>query len=171
MLDLCSISHKGGIVLWSRAFTPDAERIAASPASPLNSLVRDALVEGRSSDEKYEKDGYAVSWTFVNELELIFVVCYASVLYTSRTSPKFQVAYQRILQLTYVDELLSAIRTLFVKQFGPFLTAFVASLHAVTSKATVGPVNWNFAEALEGWDSLFDALIKGLEEKAAQVSV
>jgi len=87
MLDLCSISHKGGIVLWSRAFTPDAERLAASPASPLNSLVRDALVEGRSSDEKYEKDGYAVSWTFVNELELIFVVCHASVLCTSRTSP------------------------------------------------------------------------------------
>ena len=81
MLDLCSISHKGGIVLWSRAFTPDAERLAASPASPLNSLVRDALVEGRSSDEKYEKDGYAVSWTFVNELELIFVVCHASVLF------------------------------------------------------------------------------------------
>ncbi len=86
MLDLCSISHKGGIVLWSRAFTPDAHRLAVSPASPINSLVRDALVEGRSSDEKYDKDGYAVSWTFFNELDLIFVVCPTPVLSTSRTS-------------------------------------------------------------------------------------
>ena len=74
MLDLCSISHKGGIVLWSRSFTPEAERLASSSASPVNSLIRDALVEGRSADDKYEKDGYAVKWTFANELGLIFVV-------------------------------------------------------------------------------------------------
>ncbi|KAF8630410.1 hypothetical protein AX15_002961 [Amanita polypyramis BW_CC] len=151
MLDLCAISHKGGLVLWSRAFTPDADRLAASPASPINALVRDALVEARSADDRYEKDGYAVRWTFANELELIFVV-----------------AYQRILQLAYVDELLNGLKALFVKQFEPFLTAFVASLHAVTTKTTVGPVSWNFAKALDGWDYLFDTLLRGLEEKASQ---
>lgn len=65
----------GGVVLWSRSFTPDASHLASSSASPVNSLIREALIEGRTTDEKYEKDGYAVKWTFVNDLELIFVVC------------------------------------------------------------------------------------------------
>ncbi|OBZ75641.1 Signal recognition particle receptor subunit alpha, partial [Grifola frondosa] len=156
MLDHCSISHKGGVVLWSRSFTPAASQIAASSASPVNSLIREVLIEGRNSDDKFEKDGYAVKWTFVNDLELIFVV-----------------AYQRILQLTYVDELLAALKTLFVKLFQPFLATFVASLHAV-SNAKVTPIagettaSWNFAKVLDGWDSVFDKLLRGLEDKAAQ---
>jgi signal recognition particle receptor subunit alpha len=40
----------------------------------VNSLIREALIEGRTAEEKYEKDGYAVKWTFFNDLELIFVV-------------------------------------------------------------------------------------------------
>jgi hypothetical protein len=40
----------------------------------VNSLIRDALIEGKTADDNYEKDGYAVRWTFFNELELIFVV-------------------------------------------------------------------------------------------------
>lgn len=92
MLDHCSISHKGsstclaftgvhdlilvvgGIVLWSRSFTPAAAQAAASSSSPVNSLIREALIEGRTAEDKYEKDGYAVKWSFVNDLELIFVV-------------------------------------------------------------------------------------------------
>ena len=92
MLDHCSISHKGsitspstsknsqfvpgGLVLWSRSFTPDAAHLASSSASPVNSLIREALIEGRTAEDKSEKDGYAVKWTFVNDLELIFVVCH-----------------------------------------------------------------------------------------------
>ncbi|OJT08949.1 Signal recognition particle receptor subunit alpha [Trametes pubescens] len=145
----------GGVVLWSRSFTPAASHTAASSTSPVNSLVREALIEGRSSDGKYEKDGYAVKWTFVNDLELIFVV-----------------AYQRILQLTYVEDLLNALKTLFVKLFQPFLTTFVASLH-VTSTAKLSSsadtsASWNFAKAFEGWDGVFDKLLRGLEDKAAQ---
>ncbi|KAJ6606528.1 signal recognition particle binding protein [Mycena vulgaris] len=154
MLDHCSISHKGGIVLWSRSFTPDASHLASSSASPVNSLIREALIEGRTTDEKYEKDGYAVKWTFVNDLELIFVV-----------------AYQRILQLTYVDDLLAALKTLFVKMFQPFLATFVASLHAINSgKATVveAASAFSFAEAFDGWDKMFDKLLRSLEDKAAQ---
>jgi signal recognition particle receptor subunit alpha len=48
-------------------------------ASPVNSLVRDALIEGKTAGDHYEKDGYAVRWTFFNELELIFVVCPISI--------------------------------------------------------------------------------------------
>ncbi|EIM90217.1 P-loop containing nucleoside triphosphate hydrolase protein [Stereum hirsutum FP-91666 SS1] len=157
MLDHCSISHKGGVVLWSRSFTPAASQLASSPASPVNSLIRDALIEGRTTGDKYEKDGYAVRWTFVNDLELIFVV-----------------AYQRILQLTYVDDLLAALKTLFVKLFQPFLTNFVASLHSINTRvasaastAASTATSWDFVKAFDGWDSVFDKLLRGLEEKAA----
>ncbi|KAJ3728749.1 signal recognition particle binding protein [Lentinula raphanica] len=154
MLDHCSISHKGGLVLWSRSFTPEASHIASSAASPVNSLIREALIESRATGEKYEKDGYAVKWTFVNDLELIFVV-----------------AYQRILQLTYVDELLAAMKALFVKLFQPFLSTFVASLHAGsnnTVSAVSAVTSLNFSSAFEGWDKYFEALLKKLEDKAVQ---
>ncbi|KAI0079993.1 signal recognition particle binding protein [Panus rudis PR-1116 ss-1] len=153
MLDHCSISHKGGIVLWSRSFTPAAAQTAASSTSPVNSLIREALIEGRTAEDKYEKDGYAVKWTFVNDLELIFVV-----------------AYQRILQLTYVEELLATMKALFVKLFEPFLTTFIASLHTA-SKGNISNTShatWNFASAFEGWDGMFDKLLHGLESKSAQ---
>ncbi|KAG5645902.1 hypothetical protein DXG03_005049 [Asterophora parasitica] len=135
---------------------PAAAHIASSSASPVNSLIREALIEGRTAEEKYEKDGYAVKWTFVNDLELIFVV-----------------AYQRILQLTYVNDLLAALKQVFVKCFEPFLTSFVASLHAInTAKVVASEVaSWNFAKAFETWDNVFDKLLKTLEDKAALASV
>jgi signal recognition particle receptor subunit alpha len=64
----------GGAILWSRSFTPAASKLAASSQSPVNSLVREALIEGRTTQDRYEKDGYAIQWVFYNELELIFVV-------------------------------------------------------------------------------------------------
>ncbi|KAL1746063.1 SRP54-type protein [Schizophyllum fasciatum] len=146
MLDLCSIFHKGGIVLWSRSFTPEASALATSAASPVNSLVRDALIEGRTGEDKYEKDGYAVKWTLVNDLELIFVV-----------------AYQRILQLSYVEELLVALKAIFVKLYGPFLTTFVASLHAVSPGDA--PASWDFATVFAGWDQVFDKVLREFEDK------
>lgn len=162
------------MVLWSRSFTPAASHTAASSASPVNSLVREALIEGRSSDGKYEKDGYAVKWTFVNDLELIFVVSFFCLVTQSVTQNGTfaQVAYQRILQLTYVDELLAALKTLFVKLFQPFLATFVASLHVASAaklSASSDISTWNFKSALDGWDTVFDKLLRGLEDKAAQV--
>ncbi|EIW85399.1 signal recognition particle binding protein [Coniophora puteana RWD-64-598 SS2] len=154
MLDHCSISHKGGFVLWSRSFTPEVAQTASSSSSPVNSLIRDALIEGRNADDKYDKDGYTVKWTFVNDLELIFVV-----------------AYQRILQLTYVEDLLAAIKTLFMKLYEPFLTTFVESVHAISNGKVAGKdsaVSWNFAEAFKNWDTVFDKLLRNFEEKAAQ---
>jgi signal recognition particle receptor subunit alpha len=83
-----------------------------------------------------------------------------------------QVAYQRILQLAYVDDLLAALKTLFVKLFQPFLTSFVASLHTNSNGGTIitaQPPNWNFKEAFKGWDKVFDRVLRELEEKANQV--
>lgn len=80
-------------------------------------------------------------------------------------------AYQRILQLTYVEDLLAALKTLFVKYFEPFIAAFVASLHAINSAkiTALEATSWDFAKAFEGWDTLFDKLLRGLEDKAAFV--
>ena len=83
-----------------------------------------------------------------------------------------QVAYQRILQLTYVDELLVALKALFVQLFQPFLSTFVASLHASSTgkvSTTDTATTWDFTKAFEKWDKLFDDVLRGLENKAAQV--
>ena len=84
-------------------------------------------------------------------------------------------AYQRILQLTYVEELLNALKALFVKLFEPFLATLVASLHAVNNAVTSTSArrnmqDWDFAKAFDGWDKVFDKLLRGLQDKAAQVS-
>lgn len=80
-------------------------------------------------------------------------------------------AYQRILQLTYVDDLLAAMKKLFIQYFEPFVTSFVASLHSINAgkTAAVQASTWDFSKTFERWDIIFDKLLKGLEEKAAQV--
>lgn len=80
-------------------------------------------------------------------------------------------AYQRILQLTYIDDLLAAMKRLFVQYFAPILTAFVASLHTINAakSAVLQTTQWDFKKAFMSWDVLFDKLLKGLEEKAASV--
>lgn len=70
--------------------------------------------------------------------------------------------------MTYVDDLMAAMKTLFVQLFEPFLTAFVASLHRKVGEVA-SVMDWNFAMAFDGWDKMFDKLIKGLEDKATQV--
>lgn len=151
-------------MLWSRSFTPQAALIASSPTSPLNSLIRDALIEGRTTEDRYEKDGYAVKWSFVNGLELIFVVRILSA--TLLTAHVHQVAWQRIIQLTYVDQLLLALKTLFIKYYEPFIASLVASLHS-TKSLTLEPTSWNLSKAFENWDSIFDNILQGLEDKVS----
>ena len=64
-------------------------------------------------------------------------------------------------------------KALFIKLFEPFLTTFVASLHAMSkgeaSASKCGQPSWNFAKAFQGWNKLFADLLKGFEGKAAQV--
>ncbi|KAG8732002.1 hypothetical protein FRC11_001136 [Ceratobasidium sp. 423] len=140
MLDHCSISHKGGAILWSRSFTPSA--------SPVNSLVREAIIQDRTAPEDvFEKDGYAIKFKFVNDLELIFVV-----------------AYQRILQLTYVDDLLNVMRSVFVDMFAPFLKNFLAAVHAGSGAIASFDFKTQFAE----WDATFDKILRTLQDKATQ---
>jgi signal recognition particle receptor subunit alpha len=91
MLDLVSVLTKGGIVLWSKAFTNirlsttsasassaslTSSSVSAATASshPIDALIREVLVEERAGLTHYDKDSYRVQWAFANDLDLIFVV-------------------------------------------------------------------------------------------------
>ncbi|KAF9108007.1 hypothetical protein BGX27_008518 [Mortierella sp. AM989] len=89
MLDFFTIATKGGLVLWSKAYGP-------TQSSPINSLIQEILIEERSSTQVYFKDNYSIKWTFVNDLDLIFVA-----------------VYPKALGLTYIDTLLKATSTQF----------------------------------------------------------
>ncbi|XP_031621726.1 signal recognition particle receptor subunit alpha homolog [Contarinia nasturtii] len=84
MLDLFTIFTKGGIVLWcfrgtKEIFTP-----------PVNALIRSVILQERTGSNSFDYKDLTVQYKLDNEFELIFVV-----------------AYQKILQLTYVDKFLS----------------------------------------------------------------
>lgn len=63
-------------------------------------------MQERSNEKEYAKDGYTVKWTFANELGLIFVA-----------------VYQRILEITWVEDLLVAVKRMFIKMYGDMLKA------------------------------------------------
>uniref|UniRef100_A0A2L2Y3W6 Signal recognition particle receptor subunit alpha n=1 Tax=Parasteatoda tepidariorum TaxID=114398 RepID=A0A2L2Y3W6_PARTP len=83
MLDLFTIFSKSGIVLWcfqgtSQIFT-----------SPVNSLIRSVILQERGGNESFTHDSLTLKYKLDNEFELVFVV-----------------AYQKILQLSYIDKFL-----------------------------------------------------------------
>ncbi|ORY08425.1 P-loop containing nucleoside triphosphate hydrolase protein [Basidiobolus meristosporus CBS 931.73] len=94
MIDLITVLTKSGIVLWSKSY-------ASIQGSPINSLVKEVLIEERGGDNTYTRDSYVLNWTFANELDLVFVI-----------------VNQKILQLTYIDELLETVKQVFCKAYG-----------------------------------------------------
>ncbi|KAJ3152807.1 hypothetical protein HDU89_001010 [Geranomyces variabilis] len=101
MLDTVTVLTKGGLVLWSKAYSPSVPTLQSR--NPVDSLVRRVLIEDLASanpEHGYSKDSYQVKWTFANEVGLIFVI-----------------VYQKILQLAYIDELLEAFKRLFCSLF------------------------------------------------------
>lgn len=86
MLDLFTIFSKGGIVLWcfqstSQIFTPS-----------VNALIRSVILQERTGNNSFEHNALTLKYKLDNEFELVFVV-----------------AYQKILQLSYVDKFLNDI--------------------------------------------------------------
>ncbi|KAK5643467.1 hypothetical protein RI129_007312 [Pyrocoelia pectoralis] len=86
MLDLFTIFSKGGIVLWcfqstSQIFTPS-----------INALIKTVILQERSGSNSFDSDGLTLQYKLDNEFDLVFVV-----------------AYQKILQLSYVDKFLNDI--------------------------------------------------------------
>lgn len=83
MLDLFTIFSKSGIVLWcfqgtTHFFTPS-----------VNALIRTVILQERSGNNSFSHEGLTLKYKLDNEFELVFVV-----------------AYQKILQLAYVDKFL-----------------------------------------------------------------
>lgn len=104
MLDLFTVLTSGGIVLFQRSQAASSASTSA-PTYLINRVISDVFMQERSSEREYAKDGYTVKWTFANELGLIFVA-----------------AYQNILELTWVDELLVIVKRMFVKLYADSLT-------------------------------------------------
>lgn len=100
MLDLFSIFSKGGIVLWcfqgtSQIFTPS-----------VNALIKSVILQERSGNKTFEHESLRLQYKLDNEFELVFVV-----------------AYQKILQLLYVDKLLNDVQLLFRDKYKDDLRA------------------------------------------------
>lgn len=98
MLDSFEVISTSGVVLWSKKYAP------VNP-SVINSLISDVFIEDRvqpGTDGKYyRKDSYMLKWRTANDLGLIFIAVYSS-----------------LLQLTWIDELLDTVKKLFVTLYG-----------------------------------------------------
>ena len=118
MLDLFTVLTSGGIVLFQRS-PLSSSASSSAPRYLIDRLISDVFMQERSSEKGYDEDGYTVKWTFANELGLIFVA-----------------VYQKILELTWVDELLVTVKKMFVKLYADSLktgdtTAVIADLNSV----------------------------------------
>ncbi|XP_076657686.1 signal recognition particle receptor alpha isoform X1 [Halictus rubicundus] len=94
MLDLFTIFSKGGIVLW--CFQNTSQIFAPS----VNALIRSVILQERTGNHTFEHDSLRLQYKLDNEFELVFVV-----------------AYQKILQLSYVDKFLNDIHLEFRDRF------------------------------------------------------
>ena len=103
MLDSFEILTTSGVVLWSKHYAPVSVNI-------VNSLIRDVFIEDRaattSSDSAarnppYKKDKYTLKWTTAKDLGLIFVA-----------------VYQSLISLSWIDQLLDDVKTLFTALYG-----------------------------------------------------
>ncbi|KAL3884290.1 hypothetical protein ACJMK2_024438 [Sinanodonta woodiana] len=94
MLDFFTIFSKGGIVLWcfqgtSQIFTPS-----------INSLIKSVILQERTGNNSFNHEALTLKYKLDNEFELVFVV-----------------AYQKILQLSYVDKFLTDIQLEFRNKY------------------------------------------------------
>lgn len=142
-------STQGGLVLWQRSFTP-------APA-PFDALIREALIEQRTSSSssadsaqvsRWDKDAHSVLWLLANDLDLVFCV-----------------AYQRILALPYVPDLLHAVRTAFLDRYGDAVRNIVDSTSGKAIASSSEPWNRGF----KGWDDTFNRILREHEASSAKV--
>ncbi|KAJ9092020.1 hypothetical protein QFC21_007000 [Naganishia friedmannii] len=168
MLDHVSISHESGLILWSRSFNPTFLNLASTSRSPVNSLVRDVIMENKAivakgEEQGLDSDGFSVRWTLENGLGLVFVVVFPA-----------------LLPLTYIPELLLRMKQLFISLFHPYIEALVSSLHTSSASAVVSDTLKSLQSQgqsalialkqqidLEKWEAIFERCLKGCEERAS----
>jgi len=100
MLDLFTIFSKGGIVLWCFKGTNQLFN------SAVNALIRGVILQERTGSNVFEHDGLTLQYKLDNEFELVFVV-----------------AFQKILQLAYIDKFLSDVHLEFRDKYKNELTS------------------------------------------------
>ena len=96
MIDLLTIFHRGGAVLYTRSLSP-------VPGCPVDNLISSVLLEERSGQMRTgfrHEDKYTVKWSLANDLDLVFVAVYLN-----------------LTNLLYMDELLNAVRDRFCAMF------------------------------------------------------
>lgn len=122
MLEAFEIFSTSGVVLWSRGGTSAA----------VNSLINDVFIEEKiRATSSYQFEKYTLKWTLVKDLGLIFVA-----------------VYQSLLHLSWVDQFLEDVKTVFVKRYNDQLEA----------KATVAKYDFDryYDELLRRQDQLTD---------------
>ncbi|KAM7440417.1 hypothetical protein ABFA07_010366 [Porites harrisoni] len=102
MLDLFTIFSKGGIVLWCFQGT------CQSFTLPVNELIRSVILQERGGNNSFTHGSLTLKYKLDNEFELVFVV-----------------AFQKTLQLSYVDKLLNDIQLEFRDKYKDELEAGV----------------------------------------------
>jgi len=87
MLDFFTIFSKGGLVLWNSLWT------VGDFSSPVNELIKTVILQERGGSGSFNHGQLAIQYKLDNEFELVFVV-----------------GYQNILNLSYIDKLLTDIQ-------------------------------------------------------------
>ncbi|EER43916.1 signal sequence receptor alpha subunit [Histoplasma capsulatum H143] len=134
MLDSFEIITSSGVVLWSRSYAPVGAHV-------INSLINDVFIEEKFQQEagsgtvapRYRKEKYTLKWKRAKDLGLIFVA-----------------VYQSLLHLTWIDELLENIKTIFVEIYNEQL-----------KKPNSRIIEYRF-------DKYFDQQVKELESAAGK---
>eukprot|EP01006_Ploeotia_vitrea_P007734 TRINITY_DN17986_c0_g1_i1.p1 TRINITY_DN17986_c0_g1~~TRINITY_DN17986_c0_g1_i1.p1 ORF type:complete len:668 (+),score=370.14 TRINITY_DN17986_c0_g1_i1:159-2162(+) len=93
MIDLFSVVHRGGCVLLEVSLTEVG-------GEPVSRLVQEVLLEERRAQERMEHGEHVMEWVVDNRSELVFVA-----------------AYLTISRLSYVGDLLQALKKAFVSRF------------------------------------------------------
>ncbi|GFS38990.1 signal recognition particle receptor alpha subunit family protein [Actinidia rufa] len=106
MLEQLLIFTRGGLILWTCKELGNALK-----GSPIDTLIRSCLLEERSGAASYNYDApgaaCTLKWTFHNELGLVFVA-----------------VYQTILHLLYVNDLLAILKQEFSEIYDPKRTVY-----------------------------------------------
>ncbi|PVU89958.1 hypothetical protein BB559_004844 [Furculomyces boomerangus] len=97
MLDYFVIATQGGIILWSKAFV-------TIPDLPISKLINSLIETTSIENQRFSYNSYQMNWAVSNELGLIFIA-----------------VYQKILQLTYIDDLVYSVKKKFVGDYKTLL--------------------------------------------------
>lgn len=94
MLEAFEIFSTSGVVLWSR------EGLNSPAASAVNTLINDVFIEEKTRSTSFQYEKYTLKWTMVKDLGIIFVA-----------------VYQSLLHLSWVDQFLEEVKTVFVRRY------------------------------------------------------